>query len=320
MTSHALAAACPATRQHQTTRAHLQAAGLTRTQLESLVKSAGLVRLRRGVYAPAPLPVSGRHLLSGGVPDAAYVAQVRAVLLSLGAGCAAACRTAAVLWGMDLFVEPRRIEVAVRRSRSRVAMAAVHVMRCTTMSVLDLDVLGLESLCLTTPLRTVLDCARTRPLREAVVIADSALRVGLFTVDELVTAVAAEAGKPGCRKLRRLLELVDPDSGSVLESLFRVLVVEAGLVPVSQFIVRTRSGAAVGRFDFCFELQRLIVECDGRRWHDPEDVRDKDRRPGNELERLRWRLLRVTWAEVVHQPEYVLQLVKDCLEPATVAA
>ena len=113
---------------------------------------------------------------------------------------------------------------------------------------------------------------------------------------------------------------MDPSSGSVLESVLRVLLHQHGLRPESQVTLTGANGRRIGRVDFLFREQRLVIECDGRRWHDPEDVREKDRVRDNELERAAWRLLRLTWAEVVHQPELVVAMVLDCLEPWPVAA
>ena len=163
---------------------------------------------------------------------------------------------------------------------------------------------------------TVLACVLARPLLEAAAVADSALRVGCVTVDDLIKAVAERKG-PGRARLLRLLELIDPESGSVLESMLRYLLVTNGLTPQPQFQVRSRDGKReIGRFDFCFEAERLIIECDGRRWHDPDDVRRKDRHKDNELARLGWRVLRFDWNEVRHSEAYVLAVVRDCLELA----
>ena len=54
----------------------------------------------------------------------------------------------------------------------------------------------------TSPLRTVLDCARRLPFSEALAVADSALRSGLVTEDELRLAAAGTRG-PGCKNIRR---------------------------------------------------------------------------------------------------------------------
>jgi very-short-patch-repair endonuclease len=166
-----------------------------------------------------------------------------------------------------------------------------------------------------TPALTVADCAFTRPLHEAVVVADSALRTCRVSLQELERVTEAAAQHPQGRRLRHVLDLVDPASGSVLESLCRLLLVQHGLRPESQVTLADRLGRTIGRVDFLFRNERLVVECDGRRWHDPSDARERDRVRDNELERAGWRLVRVTWHDVVHRPDYVMQLVQDCLAP-----
>lgn len=308
-----LAAACPASRQQLTTRAHLSAAGVTKALLERALDEGLLRRLRRGVYAPRALPPRGRHLLRDGVPDASYVAHVRAALLAAGPQAVADRRTAAVMWAMDLLVEPTSVECRVPRSRTRVRLAGVSV-RCSAQSASEeLSVLGLEPIPVTPALTTVLDSGLSRPMLEAVVIADSALRRGLITVDELVQAVHVRRRGAGQGKLRRLILLVDPDSGSVLESMLRYLLHRNDLFPTSQYTVTGLDGRAVGRVDFCFILDGLVVECDGRRWHDPEDRRTKDRHRDNALQRLGWRVIRFSWDDVRNSKGYVLAVIRDCL-------
>lgn len=307
------AAACPASRQQQATRAHLLAAGLGTAAISQLVKDGGLLRLGRGAYALAPLPTRGRHLLSDGKVDRGYLAEVRAVLHSLGEGAVADRRTAAVLWQMDMLVEPKLVEVRVPRTRTRVDLDGVRV-RCSTASAAaTVPAAGLEALPVTPAVDTVLDCCLDRPMQEAVVIADSALRRELVTVDELAAAVAARGRCPGSRKLRRLLTLVDPRSGSVLESMLRYLLNSHDLWPASQVELRQRDGRRIGRVDFCFAGQRVVVECDGRRWHDPDDARDRDRQRDNGLGRTGWLVLRFTWDEVRRSQSYVLSCVQDAL-------
>jgi len=55
----------------------------------------------------------------------------------------------------------------------------------------DLDLEYRDGLKVTTVLRTVLDLCRSLPMVEAVQVADSALRHGLLTVDELQGALNA---------------------------------------------------------------------------------------------------------------------------------
>jgi hypothetical protein len=175
-------------------------------------------------------------------------------------------------------------------------------------------VLGTAAVRVTGPLRTVLDVAATRPLTEAVVCGDSALRSGRVELQELQAAAAVRERAATAEQVRRVVRWVDARSGSVLESMLRVLLAEHGIVvPRTSSWCVTGSGAFVGRVDFAWPEQRLILEADGRRWHDPADARDRDRRRTNAYVRLGWTVLRFTWADVVHEPAGVVAAVRDCL-------
>jgi very-short-patch-repair endonuclease len=318
--SHLIVVVCTPRRQLMADRAHLAGVGLGPAAVADLLQKKVLTRVARGVYSPAPLPATARHLISGGVPDHAYVARVRAALLSRGGTAIAGGRTAAVLWGFDMLVEPRKVELVMAGWKSQAVTKDVVVRRLRRAVAVDAEVLGLEPLRVLTPAMTVLDCALTLPLREAVVIADSAMRTRLVSHEELERLAEDLAHHPRGARLRRVLDLVDPEAGSVLESLLRVILRQHGLVPESQVTLEGRDGHRIGRVDFLFRTERLVIECDGRRWHDPEDARERDRVRDNELERAAWRLLRVTWAEVVHHPERVVEIIRDCLVPWPVAA
>ena len=75
----------------------------------------------------------------------------------------------------------------------------------------------------------------------------------------------------------------------------------------------------MARVDFCFPASRLTLETDGRRWHDAEDARVFDRRRANACASLGWRLLRFTWAEVLHNPAYVVSTMRAALSQAQAA-
>jgi very-short-patch-repair endonuclease len=107
--------------------------------------------------------------------------------------------------------------------------------------------------------------------------------------------------------------LIDPDSGSILESLTRVLVWRSGLpMPKSQFTVRESTGW-VGRVDFAWPWLKAILECDGYEFHADRSAFQKDRRRWSALSRSGWRLGVVTWFDVTCDPEYVVALVRDLL-------
>jgi very-short-patch-repair endonuclease len=175
------------------------------------------------------------------------------------------------------------------------------------------DVQLVRGVVATSPVRTVLDLARVLPTAEAVAAADSALRLRLCTYAELVAAVAALAparGRPACRAV---LERVDLASGSVLESLCRVVLEDGGLRPFeTQHVVRSGRGT-VGRVDFAWPEQRLLVEVDGFAFHADRSRYRSDRRRTNALVLAGWRVLRFSWEDVVHRPGVVVAQVRAAL-------
>jgi len=178
------------------------------------------------------------------------------------------------------------------------------------------DVVVVDGIECVAPLRTVVDLARSLPLAEAVAAADAALRDGLVILDEFVSVVGAMIPRtPGIRRVRRVLALVDPASGSVLESLLRVLLVLAGLGPdETQYVVRDRRGGRLFRADFVWVDARLVVEADGFEHHGADRVSwRRDLRRGNLLTAGRWWLLRFTWDDVINHPDDVVGLVREAL-------
>jgi hypothetical protein len=81
---------------------------------------------------------------------------------------------------------------------------------------------------ITTPLRTALDIARSESLEHGVAVLDAFLRAKLTTLRDLDRAAERAAG-PGRIRLQRAIGLVDPEAGSILESLTRVLLWRHGL-------------------------------------------------------------------------------------------
>lgn len=225
--------------------------------------------------------------------------------------------SAALLWGIELVRTPEQPHVCVGRDRGGAQHAGVEVHRrdvprCDREEVGGVPVTG--------PVRTLLDLCRCLPLPEAVASVDSALRQALVTVEELTAALRQLPAGRGRQRVALVLRLMDPQSGSVLESLCRVLMVERGISsPEPQYVVR-RAGRWLARVDFAWPEQRLIVETDGFAFHSDRARYRKDRRRLNDLQLAGWVVLRFSWEDVVHDPDYVVATISAVLAARRVAA
>lgn len=296
------------------THAGLLRAGASRVGVSRAVAAGDLVRVRRRVYALAALDPLPRYLVTEAGPAPAYVRHVRAALLSLGPAAAARGRTAAVLYGWGLLVEPSRtLEVSVPHGYGAVVAPGLDVRQRRRRQVRrHVAVPGTFPVRTSSPVQTVLDCVLDLPLLQAVVLCDSALRSGRVGVGELRAATRDLSGVRDARRVRRVLELCDPEAGSVLESVLRVRLVLAGVTGFrSQLLVRSSPAL---RVDLAFPELGLVVEADGAKWH-PDPARDQQR--DNALAALGWRVLRYTWSDVVHDHARVVAEVRAALACGT---
>jgi very-short-patch-repair endonuclease len=71
----------------------------------------------------------------------------------------------------------------------------------------------------------------------------------------------------------------------------------------------------IGRVDFAYVAERVIIEVDGRLFHGP-DVHESDRERDNAAGLAGWRVLRFTWHMVTKRPDYVLATIAEALRQA----
>ena len=285
-------------------RRDLLAAGLTRRRLRRRVEQGQLRALTPHLFTNRVEPSPDEALRAAAIGLRAVVSHT----------------SAALLWGLELAATPQARTVTVGRDRSRAMWGGVVVRRA---DLVDEDSVERAGLRVTTVLRTVLDLCRSLPLAHAVAAADSALRRRLLTVRDLRRALCALPAGRGRSAVARVLALVDPLCGSVLESLARVLLALAGLRPPrSQLPVYAAGDLLIGRVDFAWEAARLVVETDGFAFHADRRRYRQDRRRGNALVVSGWRVLRFSWEDVVGQPDYVVACVRAALSitPAWTAA
>ena len=238
------------------------------------------------------------------------------VLWRLGPKAALSHEEAARRHGIELVDDDETKRITVPRNRSRAKAPGWKVVRA---DLNDADVLDLDGERMTSALRTVVDLCRVLRLEQAVAAADSALRKKLITLAALLAVLSTSRGR-GAQQIREVGRLVDPLSGSVLESLLRVLILTSTLpVPRTQYLICRPSGDLVARVDFCWPALRLIVEADGFAFHSDRTSYRADRQRMNDLEVLGWKVLRFTWEDVVSRPRYVLETIRACVDLAEAA-
>jgi len=224
--------------------------------------------------------------------------------------------TAARLLGIEVVDDPGTQHVTVPRNRSRCRMEGWAVVRSDVEPADRVEEDGLRA---TGAVRTVADLARTQPTEIALASADSAVRLGLCEAEELRRRLTSTLGQ-GAAGVRAVGHLLDPLSGSVLESLLRHLLVTAGLpYPRTQYRIADADGDEIARVDFCWPERRLVVEADGFAFHSDRAAYRRDRTRANQLTRLGWRVLRFSWEDVRSRPDYVVGLVRACLATSVAA-
>ncbi|MCY4726528.1 DUF559 domain-containing protein [Nocardioides sp. STR2] len=247
----------------------------TRRRLRRSVGRGRVVRLGRGRYA-LPTADDARRMASG----------LTAIVC---------LRSAAAHHGWALKHQPNVPELMVRRGRrlspeQRIGVT-IHWANVADDQVVD----GV-----TTPLRTVVDCARILPFDEALAVADSALRSGLVTRADLD---AIDVRGAGASAVRRVLRHADRRAANPFESVLRALCIEAGLAVAPQSAVDLGTGTIHPDL-VCHEL-RLAVEADSWTFHASRRAHRRDCARYNLLVIHDWRVLRFTWEQVMHDQAYV---------------
>ena len=252
-------------------RAVLLDEGVSERGLARAAAAGHVRRFGRGVYA---LPGA----------DAAVLAAVRC-------GGLLTCASGAGALGLSVLAPVRRVHIATRNHP--VGLAAPVVLHRGRAGRYDGPL----------PLASALDCAaqalRCMAPMAALVIVDSALAARRVSVAEIY----ARLGTKGSASARILLTLADANSESPLETIARVLLRIHGLDVQTQVYL-----AGVGRVDLLVE-GILVVELDGFEHHSGRAQYRNDRRRANALTCMGLRLVRFTYEDVVHRPNWVVACV-----------
>jgi very-short-patch-repair endonuclease len=266
------------------------ARGVTRAQLARLA-DAGVVRRE--------LPDTYCMAATARTPDVV----LQAALLWAGPAAAAAGSSAGWVYGLEGVVAPVPARIALpRASRARSRLVAVHRPENERALMIRMHrgfrVTGVES--------TLVALAALLDDEAFEVACEDARRRRLTSVPALHAYLDrfGERGRPGIGALRKLLRQLDPvhPSASTLEVKTRRLLVAHG---ITNFV---REFPLDGyRFDFAFPDRSLILETNGRRWHDDPADYEKDNAKWSVPARHGYRIVFATWRDVTSTPKALLR-------------
>jgi len=286
------------------TRAELVDAGISVAQIRTLASRGELIRLDRGVYAPA------ERVSSVAATDRGALAlRAAAALATLGPQAVASHDTAARLQGLALLGRvPAGITVTrVPGSGSRgswpgvrvhnAALPAGHVGHCDGVPV-------------TTAARTVLDLARCSPLRAGVVVADSALRKKRTTKPELQAVIESCRRWPGLQRAAEVVAFADSLAESPLESISRVAFRDCGLPPPQLQALLGADGFVIARVDFYWGRFRTVAEADGEMKYERKFAATHQLRRDADLRDAGFEVVHFGWRDIHDTPEQVANSIR----------
>lgn len=295
------------------TTAELLRRGHGHVAIRAMVRSGELTHVRRGHYLARP-----------GDDEGLRRARIHAALASGRESLVVSHGSAALLWGLPVrraaTDQIQLSEPGARRSRQQ---GDIHLHGG---ALPPGDVVERGRLRLTSVERTVVDLARSQDLRWALVSADAALHRGMATRESLLSQLESQAGTRGMGRARPAIVLADALVESPGESLCRAAIRQHGLPdPELQHNLYDEAGF-VGRVDFWWKAQRVVLEFDGREKYfanarpgtTPQDVLWAEKKREDRLRALGCIMVRCTWDEVLHHPEVVARRVLQALERAVV--
>jgi Protein of unknown function (DUF559)/Transcriptional regulator, AbiEi antitoxin len=266
-----------ACRQHGMVHAYqLAAAGMDRNAIDYRVKIGRLHLRHRGVYAVGHVPPSPH-------------ARAMAAVLACRPGSFLSFESGGALWAMGIRWGPIIDVTAAMKHRHK----GIRVHRSRTLT--DADVTVHFGIPVTTPARTLLDLAEvldTPSLTRAVNEARLRHKSTLPELRELLTRSPGRA----TRRLRPFLEDTTGPTRSAFEDAFRRFVARYDL-PTPE-INQVVAGEEV---DFLWRRERLIVELDGREFH--QHRFEEDREKDAILVSAGFSVVRVTWDRLSHHAD-----------------
>ena len=266
-----------AARQHGViSRPQLLAAGLASEAIRYRTAHNRLHRLHNGVYAVGFIP-------------AAPLPRAMAAVLAGGPGAVLSHRSAAALWDLGRWTTPIELTAPAKHARR-----GIHCHQCVLSRE---DTTTNYAIPVTTPARTLIDLADVLDDRALTRATNEAQVRRLVTPEQIAEQVSRSPARRAQTRLSLNPHAHNAPTRSVLEDRFLELLKEHGLPApaVNQHV----NGHEV---DALWPRQRLIVELDGRAFHDHAIAFERDRARDATLLAAGYRVMRITWARLTHDP------------------
>lgn len=259
------------------TTSEIDALGITRSQLRTLVLNGDVRRPLHGVYCPSHLPDT-REL------------RARCAALVLPPHTVVCDRSAAWIHGVDTFdlterVLPPPLEVVATGGRDRSRRTELYGGKRRLRRD---EVTTVEGVRVTTPLRTACDLARLRGRHSSLAVLDAFMRTHGITRADLDRVLPRFRGQRGVVQLRQLVPLASPLRESTGESFTAMTIHDAGLPPPTPQVWLELDGYGWVRLDHAYEQLKIAIEYDGEEHHSSESDRAHDRMRREALEAAGW--------------------------------
>jgi very-short-patch-repair endonuclease len=273
-------------------RSQAVAIGSTAGQVDRLLRSGRFRLLFPGVYAVSGAPRTGRQ-------------RAMAAALWLGDDAAISHLTGATMLRFD-GCKTRELWVSVLRDVRRRTNDDIRIVR--VLQLPSVDRVTIDGIPCTSATRTILDCA-SRLDREALEVAfESARRMGLTSPDFLARRAAELGVRAGASAIRELLSHQQPGERSLQ---YRLEVKTARLLRESA-LPRFERQYPLGTYRIDFARPELLfgIECEGFEYHGSRLQWKRDKKRTAWIEAQGWRLLFVTWDDVMLEPEQTLDRIR----------
>jgi hypothetical protein len=279
----------------------LRGIGLTQRTAEYRAAQGRLHRVHRGVYAVG-------HLSIG------QLGTLRAAVLACGDGALISHGTAAAFYDLrDHW--PVLIDVTGGRQAGR-KLDGIRCRRCRYPTPEEIVVH--EGIPFTSPARVLVDSAGmlgTASLRRMV---ERAAVRRLLNLDAVDRAMGEAKRRRGIAALRMILEDWRTDNGLVpdVRSEFEALVLPRLIAMGLPRPACNKTLVVAGErlmVDFLWERQRVVVETDGEGTHATPVAFQRDRRRDQVLVAAGYRVARVTWNQMCHELDAIVQRIARTL-------